>query len=191
MEEETTNPEKSVNEELSTAEKIYRAAEAAWKTLAAFLIFPTKEEAEKFRNAMHGKNFGKFVSLVQSKAGILYLKIGGHEIAADYYPGRKHIEKIKNFLTEQKEKSIDIAQQILMQIATIPITARIIRGKILYPEIEEMEKEIAELKEKLKGKDKQLRFSLDTWLYSMHGIESNLRHALPRIYAMKNEIGKE
>jgi hypothetical protein len=54
-----------------------------------------------------------------------------------------------------------------------------------------MEKEIAELKERLKEKDKQLRFSLDIWLYFIHGIESDVQHALPRIYAMMNEIGKE
>jgi predicted nucleic acid-binding Zn-ribbon protein len=61
----------------------------------------------------------------------------------------------------------------------------------LKEEVAKKEKEIEGLKERLKEKDKQLRFSLETWLYFMHGIESDIHHANPRIHAMMNEIGKE
>ncbi|PIQ69533.1 MAG: hypothetical protein COS58_01540 [Candidatus Tagabacteria bacterium CG03_land_8_20_14_0_80_41_22] len=64
-------------------------------------------------------------------------------------------------------------------------------GKILYPEFEAMENKIAELKEKLQEKDKQLRYSLETWTYLAHEIDSALSRANSRIYAMMNEIGKE
>ena len=181
------------NNELLTewAEKINQAADAVWKKLFTFQCFPEREEAEKFRNEMHGKKFGKFVSVFQSKSGILYLKIGDYEMADDYYPSRHHIEKIKNFLSGQGEKNIDVAQQILMQLTIVPIVARMIRGKILYPEFEAMENKIAELKEKLQEKDKQLRYSLETWTYLAHEIDSALSRANSRIYAMMNEIGKE
>jgi len=54
-----------------------------------------------------------------------------------------------------------------------------------------MENKIAELKEKLQEKDKQLRYSLETWTYLAHEIDSALSRANSRIYAMMNEIGKE
>ena len=172
------------------AEKIYRAAEAVWRMLVAFLIFPTKEEAEKFRNAMHGKKFGKFVSVLQSNVGLLYLKIGDYEIAADYYPSCKHIEKIANFLSEQKEKSIDVIQQILTQIATVPIVARMVRGKILYSELEKMEKKIAELKKEKEEIINQLGAVLEMGIYSNHNIESAIRQGIPLYYATRNKIKK-
>ncbi len=175
------------------AEKIYRASEENYKELLRLRFLMDKpKQKEKFAELMHEKQFGKFVFTFKSKKQLcLYLRIGGHEIATDYYPSCHHIEKIKNFLSEQGEKSIDVAQQILMQMATIPIIARIIRGKILYPEIEEMENKIAELKEKLKEKNKQLRFSLETWTCLAHEISSALSRANSRIYAMMNEIGRE
>ena len=195
MEEITEKKTESIpdNDVLLTewAEKIYRASESTWKILISFLNFPQRKDAEKFRNEMCGKNFGGFVSVLQSNAGLLYLKIGDHAMDTTYFPAYCHIEKIKKFLSEQRENTLEAVQQIIMQIAIIPIVARMIRGKILYPEIAEMEKEIAELKAKIKEKNKQLRFSLDTLLYLAHGIDSDIRNTLPRIYAILNEIGKE
>lgn len=172
------------------AEKIYRASEETYKELLKLRLFEKEEKREKFKELMDGKKFGKFVSVFKSRLG-LYLRIDDHEIATDYYPSRHHIEKIKNFLSKQGEKSIDVSQQILMQMAAVPIVARMIRGKILYPEFEAMENKIAELKGKLKEKDSQLRISLDTWTYLAHEISSALSRANSRIYAMMNEIGKE
>ena len=69
---ETTKEKKTDNEALlfEWAEKIYQATDTVWKTLNAFKSFPKTEEAEKFRNEMHGKKFGKFVSVFQRKSGI-------------------------------------------------------------------------------------------------------------------------
>jgi len=172
------------------AEKIYRASEKVWKKLLAFQFFPEAGEAEKFRNEMHGKNFGKFVSVFQSNAGLLYLKIGDYEMSAGYYPSHHHIEKIKKFLSEQGEKNIDIAQQILMQIATIPVIARMVRGKILYPEIEKMESEIMELKMKMKEIVHQTDLILSLWSYSAKDIESTIMRGNPLFYATRNKIEK-
>jgi flagellar motility protein MotE (MotC chaperone) len=61
----------------------------------------------------------------------------------------------------------------------------------LKEELAEKEKEITRLKERLKVKGEQLRFSVETWQYLSHGIESLLMQANPRIHAVENEIGKE
>jgi len=183
------------NDELLTewAEKIYRISEETYKELLRLRFLMDKpKQKERFGDLMHEKQFGRFVFTFKSKSQLgLYLRIGDHEMATDYYPNRHHIEKIKNFLSEQGEKSIDIAQQILMQLAVIPIVGRLIRRNILYPEFEAMENKIAELKEKLKEKDKQLRFSLETWTYLAYEISSTLSRANSRVYAIMNEIGKE
>jgi len=172
------------------AEKIYRASEKVWKKLIAFQHFPEAEEAEKFRNEMHGKKFGRFISVLQSKSGILYLKIGDHEIATDYFPSRHHIEKIKNFLSERGEKSTDFSQQILMQLATVPIVARMIRGKILYPEIKKLENKIAESEKIIKEILNQLEINLDMWNYLGHNIDSEIRQGTPLFYSTRNKLAE-
>ncbi len=174
------------------AEKIYRASEENYKELLRLRFLMDKPtQKEKFTEFMHEKQFGKFISVFKSKSQLsLYIRIGGHEMATDYYPSRHHIEKIKNFLSEQGENWMEVTQQIIMQLGVIPIVGRLVRRNILYPEFTEMEKQIAELKNKLKEKDNQLRFSLKTWTYLMHEISSTLSLANSRIYAMMNEIGK-
>jgi hypothetical protein len=193
MEQKTEN---NLNDEILTesATKIYAAAEKSYKKLIDLYAPLAHEKREKFRELMHEKSFGKFVRTFKSPNG-LYLAVGNHNLGPQYCPMKEHIEKIKQFLSEQGENWLDAAQKILMQIETVAIIARKIQRDILFPEIaEEIAKltaEITELKERLKEKDKQLRFSLETWLYLASGIESELRQANPRIYAMMNEIGKE
>lgn len=169
------------------AEKIYQASEITWQKLVAFLIFPKKEEAEKFRGMMHGKTFGKFVSVFQSNIGILYLKIGDHEIATDHYPRHKHIEKIKNFLIEQGQNWRETAQETIIRISTVIIVARTIRGKILYPEIEELENEIAKLKEKNEELTRDIKISIETWMYFIQGMSSDVNRSLHLLYVLKNK----
>ncbi len=175
------------------AEKIYRASEENYKELLRLRFLMDKpKQKEKFTELMHEKQFGKFISVFKSKSQLsLYIRIGGHEMATDYYPSRHHIEKIKNFLAEQGENWLEVTQQIIMQLGVIPIVSRLVRRNILYPEFTEMENKIAELENKIKEKNKQLQFSLETWLYLAHGIESELRQANPRIIAVMNEMGKE
>jgi hypothetical protein len=193
MEQKTEN---NLNDEILTesATKIYAAAEKSYKKLIDLYAPLAHEKREKFRELMHEKSFGKFVRTFKSPNG-LYLAVGNHNLGPQYCPMKEHIEKIKQFLSEQGENWLDAAQKILMQIETVAIIARKIQRDILFPEIAEeiaeLTAEITELKERLKEKDKQLRFSLETWLYLASGIESELRQANPRIYAMMNEIGKE
>lgn len=192
---ETTEEKKTDNNALlfEWATKIYWASEETYKELLRLrFIMDKPEQKERFGNFMHEKQFGKFISVFKSRSQLsLYIRIGNHEMATDYHPRRHHIEKIKNFLAEQGGNWMEVTQQIIMQLAVVPIIARIVRRNILYPEFEAMENKIAELKEKLKEKDKQLRFSLKTWTYLAHEISSVISRANSRVYAMLNEIGKE
>jgi len=188
MEEEKMDNDTLLNE---WAEKIYRTSEETCKELFKLRFLMDKPEQKgKFGNLMHEKQFGKFVSTFKGPAG-LYIRIGNHEMATDYYPSRHHIEKIKKFLAEQGGNWLEVTQQIIMQIATIPIIARMVRGKILYPEIGEMENKIADLETKVKDKNEKLRMSLDMWTYLSHEINSSLMQANPLFYAMLNESRKD
>lgn len=132
------------------AAKVYYAEEKTYKELIALINFPAKEEVKKFLNEMCGKKFGEFVSVFQSKGGLLYLKISSYEVGSNYHPSYYHVEEIKKVLSEYGEKGADVAQEILAQIEAIPAIARTIRRNILYPEITEMENELNKCKEGLK-----------------------------------------
>ncbi|MDP3052135.1 MAG: hypothetical protein Q8N42_01365 [bacterium] len=187
MEEEKIDNDALLNE---WAEKIYRTSEKIYRELLRLRFLMDKpEEKEKFRELMHEKQFGKFIFTFKSKSQLgLYLRIGGHEMATDYCPSHYHIEKIKKFLAEQKENWLEVTQQIIMNLGVIPIVARLIRRNILYPEFEEMEKKIAELKKETEEIIGQLEITLGMWTYLGHDIESAIRQGTPLFYATRNKL---
>ncbi len=172
------------------AEKIYRASEGTYKELLRlYFLMDKPKDKEKFGELMHEKQFGKFVFTFRSKSQLgLYLRIGGHEMATDYYPSRHHIEKIKNFLAEQGENWLEVTRQIIMQLAVIPIVGRLIRRNILYPEFEELENKIAELEKEIKEIISQLEIVSDMQSYMAHGIESEINQGLSLFYATRNKL---
>ena len=195
--ERPSQPEKETselnNDEFLTewVKKICQAVDTVWEELVKLRSFEDEEKEKKFIEEMAGKQFGKFITVFKpGKGSFIYLKVGDCEMGPHYSPSSIYKEKIKSFL-ERQENSLEVSQEIIMRLVTIPIVARMIRGRILYPEIGKMEKKIAELEGKIKEKNKQLRFALDMWLYLMHEVQSPLRNALPRIHAMINEIEKE
>jgi len=172
------------------AEKIYQTSEKTYRELLRLRFLMDKpEEKEKFRELMHEKQFGKFIFTFQGKSQLgLYLRIGGHEMATDYYPSRHHIGKIKKFLAEQGEDWLEVTQQIIMNLGVIPIVGRLVRRNILYPEFEEMEKNIAELKKETKEIIGQLEITMGMWTYLGHDIESIIRQGTPLFYATRNKL---
>lgn len=175
---------------ISEAENLYQEAEKIFRESLKMISFDKAEERVKFLDSMANRRFGRFIEILKSPAGLLWLKIGEHCLGPHYLPKKEHIEKIKEVLETQANYQ-EAVEEIRQQFGVILETARRLRRNILYPEFEELEAQIASLKERIKEKDKQLRFSLDTWLMLMQEIDSSLRRANSRIYAMKNEIGKE
>ncbi len=172
------------------AEKICQTMDKTWKGLTKLHSFCAEEE-KKFLEEMDGKQFGKFITTFKPEKGsFIYLKVGDCEIGPHYSPSFIYKEKIKSFL-ERQENSLEIIQEIIMRLATIPIFARMIRGRILYPEIGEMEKKIADLEEKVKDKNEKLRMSLDMWNCLSNEINSSLTRANSLFYALLDESKKE
>lgn len=172
------------------AEKLYRQAEKVFFQLIKMSAFDDPGEREKFFESMDGRIFGESVLVFKSKVNLLYLRIGNHNLGPDYEPARCHIEKIGEFLSGFGRNWRRVAGEINRQLAAVMETARICRRNALYPEFGKLEAKIAKLEKRIQEKDKQLRLSLEVWAILASEIDSSIRRANSRIYAMFNEIGK-
>jgi len=131
------------------AEKIYKTTDEVWKKLVELHSLDDEEKIKRFVEKIDGEQFGKFITAFKPEKGsFIYLKIGDCEIGPYYSPSSVYKEKLKSLLKCQ-ERAPEVAQEIIIQLATIPIIARMIHGKILYPEIEEMENKIRSLTDNL------------------------------------------
>ncbi len=163
-------------------------ANAYW-ALVRLRCFETHAESEKFKDEMHNKEFGEFVSIFK-KGAELHIKVGDQILSLSVFPASYYVNPIKDFISKQGDRQIDVVQQIIMQIAAIPIVAKMARGKILYPEIEKMGKEIAELKEKNLRIINQLETMMEASAIISFNVESAICRGNELFYATRNKIEK-